>query len=360
MQGSGSLFLENVTLQQTDKSAGSNQLECIGYDGSAYVAAYNCSFLSHQDTVRTTGQAWFYKCYIEGDVDFVWMETSGKVALYENCILCAVGDRTNRAYLTAPRSAANATEIYKGLVVYNSEIWVDGIETYLGRNPWSGNTAYYNNVAFVGTKCKKGNINNAFYSSCNRNNNVFFTGYNVDSNFKNAAEAKNLTAEQIAAEYSNRDKILNRYSDTSGSIVDDGSAFDTEELAIDLRWYEVDIGEYYLAFTESESGKWFDTKAEFDEYVNLYGLIKETDYVNDGNVCIFKLTDAGNTKMEAMSEQVYTVKYGEEVLQSNWSCVQFKAAALASDISDSEYTIDQENKIIKVLTESAYNKVKNL
>ncbi len=237
MQGSGNLVLENVTLKQSGSVAGNNQLECIGYDGSGYVAAYNCSFLSHQDTMRTTGKAWFYKCYIEGDVDFLWMETSGKVALYEKCILCSVGDRTSRAYLTAPRSSPSANPVYKGLVVFDSEIWVDGIDTYLGRNPWSKPeqiSLYYNNVAFVGTKCTKGSINGDFYSDCNKDSSIFFTGYNCDSNFKYTSYGK-LNAAQIEAEYNGRNAIMNRCY-TGGAIGWDSSEFNFEALLSKYNW----------------------------------------------------------------------------------------------------------------------------
>lgn len=78
--------------------------------------------------MRTTGKAWFYKCYIEGDVDFLWMEEAGSVALYENCRLRAVKDRiaadgSCNAYFTAPRvSVADEKSYYKGLVVINNVI----------------------------------------------------------------------------------------------------------------------------------------------------------------------------------------------------------------------------------------------
>lgn len=235
--GSANLVLENVTLKQSGSAGGNNQLECIGYDGSGYVASYNCSYLSHQDTLRTTGKAWFYKCYVEGDVDFLWMETSGKVALYENCILCAVGDRTNRAYLTAPRASSSADPVYKGLVVFNSEIWVDGIDTYLGRNPWTKPEQfplYYNNVAFVGTKCTKGSINGDFYSECNKNKDIFFTGYNCDSNFKYTSYGK-LSAAQVEAEYGGRNAIMNRCY-TGGDIGWDSDILDLEALVTQNMW----------------------------------------------------------------------------------------------------------------------------
>ncbi|MDE7101038.1 MAG: bacterial Ig-like domain-containing protein, partial [Anaeroplasmataceae bacterium] len=95
IQGTANIILENLTLEsdwyRADHS-GDVQAEVLGTDTTGYAAAYNCGFKSHQDTLRTTGKAWFYGCYIEGDVDFIWMEAGGKVALYENCEIVSVWD----------------------------------------------------------------------------------------------------------------------------------------------------------------------------------------------------------------------------------------------------------------------------
>ncbi len=145
----GNLILENVSVINEYTADGDAQAEALATDGTGKLAAYNCSFLSHQDTIRTIGKAWFYKCYIEGDTDFLWMESSGSVALYEECVIKAVAGRQKSgkqvdAYITAPRMNV-AT---KGLVIYNSEIKVDdGITTYAARTPWS--SGYYNQVAYI-------------------------------------------------------------------------------------------------------------------------------------------------------------------------------------------------------------------
>ncbi|MBQ7159722.1 MAG: hypothetical protein IJS09_09945, partial [Treponema sp.] len=83
-EGSGNLILENLTLMSDwsrKDHAGDVQAEVLGFDSTGTVAAYNCAFKSHQDTMRTTGKGWFYKCYVEGDTDFIWMESAGVVAL---------------------------------------------------------------------------------------------------------------------------------------------------------------------------------------------------------------------------------------------------------------------------------------
>ncbi|MBQ3253361.1 MAG: hypothetical protein IJA65_02305 [Acholeplasmatales bacterium] len=103
---------------------GDVQAEVLGTDTTGNTAAYNCSFKSHQDTIRTAGKAWFYNCYVEGDVDFLWMESGGKVALYEECEIVSVYDdaaSTHNTYITAPRMA-ESVKVGKGLVIYNSVV----------------------------------------------------------------------------------------------------------------------------------------------------------------------------------------------------------------------------------------------
>ena len=131
IQGSGNIILENLTLKSDwsraraeQEGLGSNtQAEVLGTDTKGNTVAYNCSFKSNQDTLRTAGKAWFYGCYIEGDVDFIWMEQAGQVALYEKCEIVSVYDAdasTHRSYVTAPRMAIS-TKVGKGLVIFNAE-----------------------------------------------------------------------------------------------------------------------------------------------------------------------------------------------------------------------------------------------
>ncbi len=167
IQGTGNIILENLTLQ-TDWSrtraaaegkSSYTQAEVLGTDTKGNTVAYNCSFKSNQDTLRTAGKAWFYGCYVEGDVDFLWMEQAGSVALYEKCEIVSVYDATassHSSYLTAPRMAVT-NRVGKGLVIYNStvkesaEAKEKNQETYLARTPWS--SGYYSQVAYINTDC---------------------------------------------------------------------------------------------------------------------------------------------------------------------------------------------------------------
>ncbi len=162
IQGTGNIILENISLvsdYSRAESAKDAQAEVLGTDTKGNTVAYNCTFKSHQDTLRTAGKAWFYGCYVEGDTDFIWMEAAGSVALYENCEIVSVWDQyagTHASYVSAPRMAISS-KVGKGLVFYNStvresdEAKSNGQKTYLARSPWQ--SGYFNQVAYINTKC---------------------------------------------------------------------------------------------------------------------------------------------------------------------------------------------------------------
>lgn len=219
LNGEGNLVLKNISIDNRPSGSSDVQAEALASEGSGHVAAYNCTFKSHQDTIRTTGKAWFYKCDIYGDVDFLWMNDSGVVALYEECILNVVGDRTTSAYIAAPRMTKKETgKIGKGVVVFNSTIKVDtGVDAYLFRNPWSGNSEnankYYNQAAFVDVKVE-GTLNVALEKS-----GAFGIGDESIVGWKLGGTNTGVTAPSgfgkisdadYSAEYSNRGFILNK------------------------------------------------------------------------------------------------------------------------------------------------------
>lgn len=221
LQGSGNFIFENLTLL-SDLSRkdvkGDAQAEVLGFDGTGTVACYNCSFLSHQDTLRTTGKTWFYKCYIEGDTDFIWMESNGIVALYEECEIVSVYDEyasTHATYALAPR--ANVKNVVgKGAVIYNSTFKVtENQDTYLFRNPWGVNKNYYNQGAFVDVKFS-GALNPALAKSAAMGTaDQKYIGWKVDEKLAKTypdmdASIGVISADMKKAEYSGRNAILNR------------------------------------------------------------------------------------------------------------------------------------------------------
>ena len=229
-EGSCNIILENLAIENTYRETkGDAQAETLGVGSSPFsgtLAAYNCAFISGQDTICTEGKAWFYDCYIEGDVDFLWMEKySSKVALYENCRIRATSGRAERAYFTAPRLAV-ANTVGKGVVIWKSTLEAeDGFkEVFLGRNPWDEDNDkekntnyfkdYYEQVAIVGTKYYGPALSGAVWSGSGANGtpNQQFVGFKTDSNFAKSSSGvgARLTAAQVSAEYSDRNAILNR------------------------------------------------------------------------------------------------------------------------------------------------------
>ena len=230
VEGTGSLVLENVTIQNTTRrsevtetsSSGSalTQAEALGFDSSGTVAAYNCSFLSHQDTVRTISKSWFYNCYIEGDVDFIWMEAGSIVGLYEECKIYIAGDdEKSECYVLAPRIDLTS-KVGKGNVIYKSRIIVgDGVtKAYLFRNPWSKTpNTLYNQGAVVDTEIS-GTLHSdlAKYDAWGHDaHDPQHLGWKVDSAIAGAYSSRlssigTLDATTKANEYGGREAILNR------------------------------------------------------------------------------------------------------------------------------------------------------
>ena len=224
IQGSGNIILENLTLLSDWTRAGAaeqgiggyTQAEVLGTDTTGNTVAYNCSFLSHQDTLRTAGKAWFYGCYVEGDVDFLWMEAKGTVALYEKCEIVAVGDETTKSYLCAPRMAISS-KAGKGLVIYNSTVKekednAATLDTYLARSPWT--TGYYSQVAYINTDCSGINSKVWYTSSIANEYDETCIGFKMDqataTSLGYAGNGDIISETDKANEFSGRRAILNR------------------------------------------------------------------------------------------------------------------------------------------------------
>ncbi len=148
------LVLENVTLKNTGLRSAVAQAETIYFgSGTGFtMAAYNSSFYSNQDTIQTSGRTWFYKCFIEGNVDFIW--GTAQASLFEDCDLHVVGEGAAASYniLVARTGTTIATgtngTVGKGYVLYGSRVKVDdGVTVFYGRDAGTG--AFYDQVALV-------------------------------------------------------------------------------------------------------------------------------------------------------------------------------------------------------------------
>ena len=243
LSGSCNVVLKNLTLQSDYSRATYGktdvQAEVLGFDSTGTLAAYNCAFKGHQDTMRTTGKTWFYKCVVEGDVDFIWMESSGIVALYEECTISSVYDSSassHEAYVMAPR-ATKASTMGKGVVLLNCTLnSASGNSTYLFRNPWGTNSNYYNQGAVV--NCSFGGsgwVSSAAKNAAMGTGDQQYIGWKMDSNVASKFGSRlssigTLSSSVKSAEYSNRNVILNRKVNTSGKFSADSSSRDVDSL----------------------------------------------------------------------------------------------------------------------------------
>lgn len=250
----GNLILENIYLKNTFlrsnkvwTTTGNTQAEVLGFDSGKgkWVAAYNCGLYSHQDTIRTIGKAWFYNCYITGDVDFIWQERNGLVQLVEKSEIVALGDDTKKAYLVAP-GADPVSPAGKGSVILNATVDVQCEETYYGRTPWS--SGRYNNAAIVNTvftTSENGKLYPCYSNqSCKDDIDDEYVGwktYNIT--LPAGTEPKNeycVTLEEdfYKKEYSGRRAILNRvYDKDEGTFVQDTTAnWKIDELIATQGW----------------------------------------------------------------------------------------------------------------------------
>jgi pectinesterase len=118
---------ENITFQNSSGPVGQAVALFVAGDKAKFI---NCRMLGFQDTLYTYGYAsrqYYYKCYIEGTVDFIF---GSSTAVFEDCeIFCKKG-----GYITAA-STPDTTKY--GYVFINSKIIGDAPENsfFLGR-PW--------------------------------------------------------------------------------------------------------------------------------------------------------------------------------------------------------------------------------
>lgn len=134
---------ENITFENSSGPVGQAVAVRVTGDKAKFM---NCRFLGFQDTLYTHGdysRQYYYKCYIEGTVDFIF---GAATAVFEKCII--FGKRSG--FYTAASTPADAKF---GYVFINCKITGDAPANsfYLGR-PWrpTGKTVFL--------KCNMSNI----------------------------------------------------------------------------------------------------------------------------------------------------------------------------------------------------------
>ncbi len=155
----GNLTIENMTFENTTnrKVEGNTnvQAETLVFDVTKDLVVYNSSFISFQDTLligNNGGRAWFYNCYVSGDVDFIW--GTADVCLLENCkIVCRADGIKNDAKIFASRTVADVSKkntVSKGFILMNSDIEVeDGCSAAYGRSSGADTQAAVFNNKFT-------------------------------------------------------------------------------------------------------------------------------------------------------------------------------------------------------------------
>jgi pectin methylesterase-like acyl-CoA thioesterase len=241
------LVLQNLTLKNTGVRSVVSQAESLYFASGAgfTVAAFNSSFYSNQDTIQTSGRSWFYKCFIEGNVDFFW--GTGDAALIESSSLHFIND------LNAPASyglfvartgvtiaaGANGT-VGKGYVLLDSTVSVDAMVTaYFGRDAGPG--AWYDQAAlindtFTGAGIIGAGIWNVTTPPLSLADSSYVgwksagnTGLNLATAVTDPKTSATVAAQ--ATEYDTRDHILNRVVTVTAGVP---SGFQAAATAWDL------------------------------------------------------------------------------------------------------------------------------
>jgi len=216
------LVLENITLKNTGVRSVVSQAESLYFaSGTGFtVAAHNSSFFSNQDTIQTSGRAWFYDCYIQGNVDFIW--GTADAALFESSSLHFINDAGGAAsysLFVARTGMTGAATVGKGFVLLNSTVAVDAnVTAYFGRDAGTG--AFYDqaalvNVTFTGAGMigtGRWNVATAPLSLGDSSyvgwKSASVTGLNLATDTTDAKTSATIASQ--ATEYDTRDHILNR------------------------------------------------------------------------------------------------------------------------------------------------------
>ncbi|MDQ1913894.1 pectinesterase family protein [Paenibacillus sp. GD4] len=142
--GSASVFLyghdfsaRNLTMENTfrrsDAVTSGTQAVAV-YARGERMSFHKVRFLGHQDTLYAhSGSQYYYQCYIEGDVDFIF---GGARAVFEDSDIVSLsrGSASNNGYITA--ASTPITQPY-GFLIVNCRLQSDAPAgtVYLGR-PW--------------------------------------------------------------------------------------------------------------------------------------------------------------------------------------------------------------------------------
>lgn len=251
----GNLTIKNMSFQNTANRAEEGnvniQAETLYFDCKKDLVVYNSSFSSYQDTLllgNNGGRAWFYKCYIAGDVDFIWGYAD--VALFENCkIVCLADGIKNDAKIFASRTVSTDAKTAKGFVLLNSDVTIqDGCKAAYGRSSGADTQASVINCTF--TTEGEGKLDTALWGSASDTvvyepNAEMAVGYKDYGNTLNGSpvdtssrkdNTDSMTERLVNREYNGRYTILNRYYNKTDSV------YAANDSDWDISSYETEFG----------------------------------------------------------------------------------------------------------------------
>lgn len=202
--GSASFFIfgdnftaENITFQNTAGRVG--QAVAIRTEADK-IKFINCNFIGDQDTVylvKPGSRQYFYNCYIEGTVDYIF---GAATAYFDNCELHNKG----KGYITA---ASTTEEIPYGYIFYQCKITgEDANSHYLGR-PWRP----YAKVIFINTTMDESITQDGWnnWGKTSNESTTYFAEYN--STGKGASKNRINWSKQLNekdVEHYSKDKVL--------------------------------------------------------------------------------------------------------------------------------------------------------
>ena len=138
---------ENLTIENGFEELGEEGEQAVALNNQADQSMFiNCRFIGNQDTLladassSSPARQYYYNCYIEGDVDFIFGRAQ---AVFDNCDIVSVdrGSTTNNGYITAADTWDR--DAYGYLIINSRLLGEEGIadnSVSLGR-PWRPSSA---------------------------------------------------------------------------------------------------------------------------------------------------------------------------------------------------------------------------
>jgi hypothetical protein len=245
--GPNNIVLKNITFKNLDNHSG-GQAEALHFGNARgkFRIVYNCGFYGHQDTIQTSGRIWFYRCYVEGDTDFIW--GSSDVCLFEECEIVSINHGVGYIFASRTPYIGDDKKASKGYVIFNSDVRsLSNGGPYFGRTQADNPPTRYDQAAIINAVIH-GNYNRVLWNVSTTNGildngeHAGFKVYNLktptggvfDVSGK-AARTSVMTDDLYHREYSDRNAILNRI------YVPDTGEYTFADVKWDISGYETEF-----------------------------------------------------------------------------------------------------------------------